>query len=430
MENFRILLAALAALTLIFSVVSGVNPNYFVGLNAYAVDDRVRDNVSGGSNEQELVQQLGNHSKANLDTRDAKLQVKVEHADLMDGQHDVVFVCTSPVISKEFAHGLAVENGHGDFEAGLALANGTYSGCEVTVGTLSTEFPPFTILAHEEERDQYHNGENNSRVRLDKEENSIGIEVEIAGLNMTNGMYNATFTCEAPALNVTLDNALKVYDGEGKLKVELGLANSTYTGCELVIAETDTVIASFDSFTLAEEVNDDNDVKEKRKEKSERIASTVTGSEIHERHRKAHAESPGEYAPSSSFTLSANGTAMNNGTKADSEVNMDLAVWKSNRAIVLFDVVGGTVDVGNRNYTVLIGYAVYSVNHQAMKIASLAVDEDGNIMKLKLRGSAIDDESTLPKDSGSVDLMFEGSTGTWNSKLGDWKLELEGTLTA
>ena len=428
------LLGSMVALTLLFSVVSTVNPSYFAGLSAYAEHEERNDKRSNYEehNGANLVQTLGSHSKVGIktDNKGAELGVKVLGGDLKNGTYSIEFSCTSPLVSKNFTNDLVVERGQGEFRQGLALENGAYSGCEVTVGTLSAEFPAFTILTHEEERDQYHNGENNSRVRLDKEENSIGIEVEIAGLNMTNGMYNATFTCEAPALNVTLDNALKVYDGEGKVKVELGLANSTYTGCELVIAGTDTVIASFDSFTLAEEVNDDNDVKEKRKEKSERIASTVTGSEIHERHRKAHAESPGEYAPSSSFTLSANGTAMNNGTKADSEVNMDLAVWKSNRAIVLLDVVGGTVDVGNRNYTVLIGYALYSMNHNAMKIASLAVDEDGNIMKLKLRGSAIDDESTLPKDSGSVDLMFEGSTGTWNSTLGDWKLELEGTLTA
>src|SRR5919197_2867712 len=36
MENSRILLAALAAFTLVFSVISGVSPSYFSGLSAYA----------------------------------------------------------------------------------------------------------------------------------------------------------------------------------------------------------------------------------------------------------------------------------------------------------------------------------------------------------------------------------------------------------
>jgi len=350
------LLGSLVALTLLFSVVSTVNPGYFAGLRAYADyaeknDERSNQEDHNGAN---LVQTLGDHSEVAIKTGDngAVLGVRVQGGDLQNGTHSFEFNCTSPLVSKNFSNGLVVEGGQGEFREGLALANGTYSGCEFNVGNLSASFPSFTVQIIQDDGQEKEDQQNDSN----------------------NGQLN----------NKNDDQQNDV----------------------------------------------DDHVKEKRKEKSERIASTLTGSAIHERHRKAHAESPGVYAPNSNFTLTANGTAMNNGTKADSEVNMHLAVWKSNRAIVLLDVLGGTVDVGNQSYKVLIGYGVYSANHDAVKIASLAVDKDGNVMKLELRGSAIDEESQLPKDSGSVNLMFEGSTDAWNSKLGDWKLELEGTLTS
>ena len=364
------LLASIVALTLLFSVVSSINPIYFAGLNAYG-DNSERDGEDenkttddeGNQNEEkdnsEYVQLLGNHSHATLDTGDNELDVEVANGDLKDGKYPVMFNCTTPDINEKFVDGLVVEDGQGAFEEHFAFANGTYSGCEIGVGDLSAIFPSFTVQTHEEDDEEEKDDEDNGRHNDDGQQNN------------NNQQNNA---------------------GD-------------------------------------EENDDSDDVKEKRKEKSERIASNLTGFDIHERHRKAHAESPGEYAPSSNYTLTANGTATNNGTVADSEVDMDLAVWKSNRAIVLFDVLGGTVDVGNQTYTVIIGYALYSVNHDAMKIASLAVDEDGNLVKLKLRGSPLDEESKLPTDSGSVDLMFQGSSSAWNSRLGDWKLELEGTLT-
>jgi len=362
------LLASIVALTLLFSVVSSINPIYFAGMNAYA-DNSERDeddnsttddeeNQNAEKDNSEFVQPLGNHSHATLNPGGNELDVEVNESDLIDGKYPVMFNCTAPDINEKFVDGLIVEDGQGAFEEHFVFTNGTYSGCEISVGDLSAIFPSFTVQTHEQDNEE-EDDEDNDRHNDDGQQNN-------------NNQQN----------------------------------------------------------NVSDEENDDSDdVKEKRKEKSERIASNVTGLEIHERHRKAHAESPGEYAPSSTFTLAANGTAMNNGTEAYSNVDMDLAVWKSNRAIVLLDVLGGTVDVGNQTYTVIIGYALYSVNHDAMKIASLAVDEDGNLMKLKLRGSPLDEESKLPTDSGSVDLMFEGSSGAWNSRLGDWKLELEGTLT-
>ena len=52
MENLRYLLVAIAALTLVMSVVSGVNPNYFAGLSAFADhEEEEEDEDNSGSND-------------------------------------------------------------------------------------------------------------------------------------------------------------------------------------------------------------------------------------------------------------------------------------------------------------------------------------------------------------------------------------------
>ena len=189
------------------------------------------------------------------------------------------------------------------------------------------------------------------------------------------------------------------------------------------------VIASFDTFTVSEETEEEqkHEVEEKRKEKRERIVTTTNGTKIHERHRSENAASPGEYKPDWNYTLAANGTADH---EADTEVDIDMAVWKSNRAIILLDVIGGTVEVENQTYTVVLGYAFYTIHHDTLRVGALAVDDDdGNVYKPKLRGSA-DDEAEFPMESGSIDLRFEGSSGPSNNRFGDWELTFEGTVEA
>ena len=560
MENSRYLLAAVAALTLIMSVISGVNPSYFAGQNAFAdehefteslgehsevsleVDDGEVDleieiedgdledgeydvvfactdpevehefnnalevdegegefeaeldleegeysgceaSVGGLSasfpsfavlaheeddddeaedeeheeeddddkgrpdkddDEDRLVQSLGNNSKVSLkvDDDEAELEVEIEDGDLDDGTYDVMFACDSPDVDEEFTGALEVEDGEGEFEAELALSNGTYAGCEVDVGGLAATFPSFSIT-HEDDDDERddedddrrgHEREAKFESRLKAEDDGVEIEVEVEGLNMTDGSYDAVFACEDPDFSLTLEDAFEVEDGEGEFEAEIGLANGTYSGCDITVEGT--VLASFDTFTVSEDTEDEQErkVEQKRKEKRERIVSTINGTTIHERHRSQNVASPGEYQPGWNYTLLANGTAVHRagnetGNEADAEVDVNMAIWKSNRAIILLDVIDGTVQIENQTYTVVLGYAIYVLQHDMMRVAALAVDDDGNVFKLKLRGSAGDD-AEFPMESGSIDLTFEGSSGQSNNRLGDWELTLEGTVSA
>lgn len=485
MDNLRYLLAAIVGLTLIMSVVSGVNPNYFAGMNAFADEhededddnsgssngdneehDEDDDNSGSGSDDEEdddehdeedeqdnddseddnedkekekdddedkLVQTLGNNSKATLEVDDdAELQVEIEDGDLDDGTYDIMFACDSPDVDEEFADALDVEDGEGEFEEDLPLANGTYTGCEVEVGDLSATFPSFTVMAsddHDDEDDDDNNGrgghdrERKEEHKLKVEDDGVEVEVEVEGLNMTDGSYDAIFACEEPDFNMTLNDAFDVEEGEGKLEEMIGLENGTYTGCEITV-EGD-VLASFRTFTVSEDSDDEQEhrIEEKRKEKEERIVTTINGTTIHERHRSQNAASPGEYDPGWDYNLLAAGTA----NETDATVDIDLGVWKSNRAVILLDVIGGTVEIENQTYTVVLGYALHSISHDTFRVGALAVDDDGNVYKLKMRGSAVNDEAEFPTESGSIELTFDGSS---SNRFGDWELTMDCTITA
>ena len=402
MEYLRYVVAALMAFTLIMSVVSSVNPSNFAGLNAFAdhedeqeVDDN--SNSASGSNddheveddddvdkqgtdeheedENELVQSLGNHSKVFLELDDeAELEVEIEDGDLDDGTHDIVFTCESPEIDKEFADSLNVTEGHGEFDADLSLSNDTHTGCEVEVGHLSVSFPTFTVIPDEHEDEDVQDVDDEEH-EDDKEDNGVDSS---SGSNRHN------------------DKEENEEDDD----------NNSGTG------------------TSSEDSTED-----KRKERKERIASTVSGADVHERHRNASPHSPGEYDPGWNYTLAANGTAAQTTDdealvqEEDATVNLNMSVWKSNKAIVLLDVIDGTIEYEDQDYTVRIGYALYSVQHDVMKVVTLATDDDGNVIRLKLRGNAVDEADTFPMESGSIDLILGGH-------FEDWNLLLEGTVEA
>jgi hypothetical protein len=409
MQYLRSLVAALTAFTLIMSVVSSVNPSYFAGLNAFAdhEDEQEEDddnnnndsNSSSGSNddheadddddvdkdstdeheddENELVQPLGIHSKVFLEVDDeAELEVEIEDGDLDDGSYDVIFSCESPEIDKEFANSLSVTEGHGEFDADLGLSNDTYAGCEVEVGDLFTTFPTFTVIPDEHEDEDDQDEKDDEEHEDDKEDDN----------------------------DADSSRGSNLHD-------------------DRVDAEDDDENSGSGSHSSA-------NIEDKRKERKERIVSTITGADVHERHRNANPNSPGEYNPGWNYTLTADGTAVQatddeSLTQEEDDVTVDLnmSVWKSNRAIILLDVIDGTFEYKDQDYSIRIGYALYSVQHDVMKVVALATDDDGNIFKLKLRGNAVEEEDTFPMESGSIDLILGGHFENWN-------LLLEGTVEA
>jgi hypothetical protein len=255
---------------------------------------------------------------------------------------------------------------------------------------------------------------------------------------------------------MTIEDGFKVHDGEGKLEAELALAQGSYQGCEL--ESGNQVIAEFDSFAVRqgqeddddeEEDDDDRSVEEKRKEKRKEIISKIRAIDEHKRRVNANPASTGDYKPGWNYTLTASGTGTSRGDldvdallegnitadaimegEADVEVEMDMGVWKSNKALVLLSILDGTVEVDGKTYTVELGFGLYSVNHDAMRLAAFVSDEDGNIYKLKLRGTA-EDGSGLPTESGdSIDMVFEGNSGPARNSFDHWHLDLEGTVEA
>ena len=489
MENLRQVLAAVAALTLLLSAVSGVNANYFTGYSAFADEGESADEETqlvsatfGASTKVEL--ELGGYD-SNTGSVMTELEVQTEGGDLADADYAVNFTCVTPAVAQTFETMLTVHDGAGGFEAEISLLNGTaYADCSVGIGDNLVPLPPFTVNVgvgyaeedekeredkatrhddedDEEEDDDDQNGkeehERGSGVEADDE--GADVEGKVSGLVLANGVYDAVFTCEDPAVEMTIEDSLEVEDGEGKFEAEIALASGNYTKCTL--ASGDIVLASFESFTVGEEY-DEADVEEKRKEKRRNIVSETDAEEVHKRRMNANPASTGDYEPGWNYTLVANGTATHkvhddaedegaesagnvtdttdNSTGAtvevvhDAEVDVaiDMAVWKSNKALILFDVLGGTVEVEGQTYTVELGYAIYSVSHDAMRIGAFVSDESGNILKLKLRGSAADAEAHFATAEGeSIDLVFEGNSGPARNNLnGDWDLKLKGTLSA
>jgi hypothetical protein len=175
----------------------------------------------------------------------------------------------------------------------------------------------------------------------------------------------------------------------------------------------------------------EEEIKEKHKERIQDIVITTSGTQIHERHMNAEPMSVGEYAPGLAYSLTAAGVAEHGGVHTV-EVDMDIAVWKSNSAIVLMDVLGGTVTVEGHAYTVAIGYGLYSTHSDMMRVSALVVDEGtGDVFKLKLRGNAIGEDVQLPMNADeSLNLSFEGNSGPSKNEFDGAELDLEGAITA
>jgi hypothetical protein len=386
MEHLRYLLTAVLAITLIMSVVSSMNQSYFAGLNAFADDDNDDDNsgsLSSNHGDYEQSDHENNSLKGSSDDNNGKAKQE-------DNEYELV----------------------------QSLGNHSMA----------------TLKPDEEAR----------------------LRIEIKGGDLADGTYNITFACDSPNFSKDFHATLIIEDGRGNFEEELALSNVTYTGCEV---DVDNLSLTFPPFTNMANKDDDNgsskgsndhDQKDhnnsgrgsngegssngQRNDRKHRIVNSTSGAEIHKGHQKANSASPGEYKPSWNYTLQANGTAMNEIQgenlmhNVSASVDVDMSVWKSNNAMILLDVINGTVEAGNQTYTIKVGYALYSLNHDTIKIAALAMDGDSNVLRLRMQGTAVNEDDKFPIESKSIDLTFVANSPLQN-RFGDWQLTLDGIVS-
>jgi len=279
------------------------------------------------------------------------------------------------------------------------------------------------------ERDREHDrDQSESKTKIAVEDDGLEIELKIQGLDLEDGTYSALLSCTNPAVNLNLEDAFKVEGGKGELESDIELDAGTYSDCKLQLEQTDMTL-NIGSFTIVGE-EDDQD-RERREDRDREIVENHDAREIHDRHTSAQPASPGEYEPGARYMLSATGLADNSTSTANASVNATLGVWKSVRSLVLFDVLGGNVTIGDKAYTIQIGYAIYSDNGDVLRMRALATDDaTGDIVKLSLRGNA-DETAELPKDSGeNIALAFEGNSGMFRNEVNGWELTMEGYVEA
>lgn len=183
-------------------------------------------------------------------------------------------------------------------------------------------------------------------------------------------------------------------------------------------------------YTLAQEEQEDEEQDEdgaptSPMERRKEIVAREHGRDIHQRHMQANPASIGDYPPGTGYALEASGESQD---AEQVSLAVDASVWKSNGAIVIMDIVGGTVTLGDEEYDVRVGYALYSLNHDVFRVAALAVSEDGDVSVLKLRGTVASGTGLEPSAGASIELAFEGDGRHMNS-LDEMELVLEGTLT-
>ena len=385
-----------------------------------------------------IVTDLGENSEVQFKAEkgSARVMVEIEEGDLPDGSYNVAIACASPESSLTFSEKLNVNDGEGEFEGKLSLRSATYSDCVVSAGDLSAVLPDFTIVAGGHTHGHDH-GDHKAESRVDvKGDGTVRLEIAISHPGFASGTYDVTLSCVEPAgMSVVFTNALAVdKDGNGKFRIDTSLGPGSYRGCEASIEEESgrMVIATFDTFNVEEEHEDNRTLDEKKKDRKHALLDRIVTVDIHRRHiDAARASSPGDYEPGTAYNLTAAGTVEGDATTV-AKVEVDLGVWKSNRAIILMDVLGGNVTVGEDTYTVRIGYAVYSMQNDVLSVRALATDDaTGEIVRLKLRGNASSDDAAFPMADGDVmELLFEGNSGRFANQIGNLELSLDGKIEA
>jgi hypothetical protein len=174
------------------------------------------------------------------------------------------------------------------------------------------------------------------------------------------------------------------------------------------------------------EVQEGDKVTDKRMEKRKAVVARESGGEIHQRHMQANPASRGEYIPGLGYMLQAGGAASGE-TDENVQLEIGVSVWKSNGAVVIMDVIGGTILIGNEEYDIHVGYALYSIQHNVFRSAALAASEDGDVLALRLYGTSTSDVKLATAPGGTpVELAFDGAQNM--NVLDEWTLELAGTL--
>lgn len=401
-------------------------------------DDSEESEEEHDETEDESEDEQDDESELEVEDHGVNIKVEKKNLELDNGLYNATFSCTEPSTSMAFADAFEVDEGDGRLEVEFQLANGTYSGCEVSLDEpemLLASFDSFTVPAEEEaneeesedgvEDEEDDEEETESKTKLKADNEGVEVEVEREDLTLEDGTYGVTFACTDPEVSMSFEDALEVEDGKGKFEADIALDMGTYSDCHVTVDETDVVLAGFDAFTVEEDEHR-VEVTEKVKEKREEIISKVQ--EVRERIIEAKQDHPLPFASGLNYTLVATGV-----TEEEEAVlaGVDLTAWKSNPEVVIMAVTGGDVQVGNSTYSVEIGFAIYSLNHDVLKVSALAVNSDtGEIARLLLRGSAVDDTGFPDASGESIDLLFEGKSGPQKNEIIDSELLLEGSLQA
>src|SRR5574341_1324995 len=273
----------------------------------------------------------------------------------------------------------------------------------------------------EDEEHDTHESETKTKVAV--EDDGLEIQIEIHSLDLEDGTYSAVLSCADPVLSLNLEDAFEVEGGEGELETSVELDAGNYTDCKLQIQDADITV-DVGSFDIVGE--EDEQTLESQEDRKREIVENHDARATHEQHRSAQPASPGEYEPGTEYLLSAKGSADNNTTTEIAEVSAKLGVWKSVESLVLFDVLGGTVDIGDNSYTIQVGYAIYSNHGDVLRLRALATDDaTGDIVRLSLRGEA-DGSAEFPKEGEpAIALAFEGNSGMFKNEVDGWELTME-----
>lgn len=389
-----------------------------------------------------IEKKIGQHSELHFKAEGGSgiLMIEIREGDLPDGSYNVTIACHSPDTSVTFSNKLVVADGKGGFDGKLRLRSDTYSECMVNASRLSVVLPDFTVVANETTGHSHGTQDRTESRVVVSHDGIVSFEVMVTHPGFTAGVYDALVTCEEPAgFSIAFNDAFVMdRDGRGKFRAETMLGPRDYAGCKVSIQEGSDamVIASLERFRVVEDGithEDDNVIEQKRIEKRHNILQRVSAEDIHRRHvDAARASSTGQYMPGTAYSLTAAGTLEGHDDMMSvAEVTADMGVWKSNRAVILMDVLGGSVVVGDHSYTIHLGYAVYSIHHDALRVNGLATDDvTGDIVRLKLLGMSPEDVTFPMVEGEAIELHFEGNSHRFSNQIGNWELFLDGTIEA